>query len=113
MDGDLIAAVRRRIDEREGGLASVDPFIPRDALRAALHDLNGIVDELRQAELAHEINQPLAAIVNYARGIERRLQRRRPPAGVMQALEQITPSLSLPVRGNAHGEGTLGRLPRS
>lgn len=40
--------------------------------------------------LAHEINQPLAAIVNYARGCVRRLRVRRTPAEVMQVLDRIT-----------------------
>ena len=40
--------------------------------------------------LAHEINQPLAAIVNYARGCVRRLQGWRAPDGVVDALERIT-----------------------
>jgi PAS domain S-box-containing protein len=40
--------------------------------------------------LAHEINQPLGAIVNYAQGSLRRIQAQGPPpAGVAEALEEV------------------------
>jgi PAS domain S-box-containing protein len=42
------------------------------------------------AGLAHEINQPLAAIVNYARGCVRRLERHPAAAEIRGALDQIT-----------------------
>jgi len=42
------------------------------------------------AGLAHEINQPLAAIVNYARGCARRLEEQQAPADVVEVLGQIT-----------------------
>ncbi len=41
------------------------------------------------SSLAHEINQPLAAIVNYARGCERRLEAGTDLAGVGQGVRQI------------------------
>jgi two-component system, LuxR family, sensor histidine kinase TtrS len=39
--------------------------------------------------LAHEINQPLAAIANYARGCERRLQQNDDLAGILHGVQQI------------------------
>lgn len=42
------------------------------------------------AEFAHELNQPLAAIVNYAKGCVRRLQSGAQPDELYQALEHIS-----------------------
>jgi two-component system sensor histidine kinase TtrS len=39
--------------------------------------------------IAHELNQPLTAIVNYAEGSVRRVKEGAPPAGVLGALNQI------------------------
>lgn len=41
------------------------------------------------SSLAHEINQPLAAIINYARGCERRLDNGNDLDGVQQGVKQI------------------------
>ncbi len=41
------------------------------------------------SSLAHEINQPLAAILNYAHGCQRRLDNGQNPDGIRQGLDQI------------------------
>jgi signal transduction histidine kinase len=41
------------------------------------------------ASIAHELNQPLAAIVNYARGCARRLDAGSPAPDVLEALDRI------------------------
>jgi two-component system sensor histidine kinase TtrS len=71
-----------------------------DELRAANEDARSRREELEHAvrlslvgemagNLAHEINQPLAAIANYARGCERRLQSGGDAAEVMHGVRQI------------------------
>lgn len=55
--------------------------------------------------LAHELNQPLTAIVNYARGIERRLSTTPPPS-----LEDISPILQRITSTALRAGGILHRM---
>jgi PAS domain S-box-containing protein len=61
----------------------------RDRQAELAHVLRvGAMNEMA-AGIAHEINQPLAAIVNYARGCSRRLEQRGVGDDVLEALDQI------------------------
>lgn len=60
----------------------------REAMRVRARQLFALSELVTQ--LAHELNQPLAAIVNYARGCERRLRTQRLETQLFQsALENI------------------------
>lgn len=76
--------VRKRTEElRE---ANKEAQLRRDELEHASR--LSLVGEMASS-LAHEINQPLAAIANYARGCERRIQQGDNMDGVLHGVQQI------------------------
>lgn len=76
--------VRKRTEElRE---ANKEAHLRREELEHASR--LSLVGEMASS-LAHEINQPLAAIANYARGCERRIQQGDNMDGVLHGVQQI------------------------
>lgn len=61
----------------------------RDRQAELAHVLRVAAMNEMAAGIAHELNQPLAAIVNYARGCARRLEPRGDAGDVIEALDQI------------------------
>ena len=61
----------------------------RDRQAELAHVLRVAAMNEMAAGIAHELNQPLAAIVNYARGCARRLEPRGDAGDIIEALDQI------------------------
>jgi two-component system sensor histidine kinase TtrS len=76
--------VRKRTEELHE--ANKEAHLRREELEHASR--LSLVGEMA-GSLAHEINQPLAAIANYARGCERRIQQGGDLAGVLHGVQQI------------------------
>lgn len=76
--------VRKRTEELRA--ANKEAHLRREELEHASR--LSLVGEMA-GSLAHEINQPLAAIANYARGCERRIQQGGDMTGVLRGVQQI------------------------
>lgn len=84
MTGGAAVAGSLRGPIREAGCAPVNDAMPENELHAEVARLQNLL-----AEAAHELNQPLAAIISYVTGCANRLRAGTgSPAEVIRALEK-------------------------